>query len=190
MAEIRLRQLNREYILKRTEEIERAGKGHRRAGRHPQEPAERSAAIIIRSCRQVVKKYGQPRRTSCIISAEEERRRTEEDEIPDYPVNLFFTREGYFKKITPQSPAHERRAEAQGRGRHRPVAAKPPTAAELLFFTDQLPGLQGYARATLTTPRPACSGITCRQSWAWTRARTLCLYGGDHRLSGVSALCL
>lgn len=101
VAEIKLRHLNREYILKRTEDIERLEK----------EIADMEAIldsrsrvqkIIIKELNEVIKKYSQPRRSEIvyaadIVSVEEE------EEIPDYPVHLFFTKEGYFKKITPQS---------------------------------------------------------------------------------------
>lgn len=49
------------------------------------------------------KKYGQPRRCPILYDAPEAEEAVEEDTMPDYPVTVFFTREGYFKKITPQS---------------------------------------------------------------------------------------
>lgn len=101
VAEIRLRHLNREYILKRTEEIEKL----------LQEIAEmedvldnpkKVDSMIISQLREVIKAFGIPRRSEILYTAAEEAP-IEEEEAPDYPVKLFFTKEGYFKKITPQS---------------------------------------------------------------------------------------
>jgi len=101
VAEIRLRHLNREYILKRTDEIDSLIK----------DIAELEAilasktrvkSIIISELQDVIKKHGQPR-SSLLIFADEIEEVSLEEEIPDYPVNLFFTAEGYFKKITPLS---------------------------------------------------------------------------------------
>ena len=101
VAEIKLRHLNREYILKRTAELE---------------DLERAIAelegilgskskvknLIIKELEAVAQKYGQPRRTRILYADEVEEAQIVE-EVPDYPVRLFFTQEGYFKKITPQS---------------------------------------------------------------------------------------
>ena len=101
VAEIKLRHLNREYILKRTAELE---------------DLERAIAelegilgskskvknLIIKELEAVAQKYGQPRRTR-ILFADEIQEEAVVEEVPDYPVRLFFTQEGYFKKITPQS---------------------------------------------------------------------------------------
>ena len=57
---------------------------------------------MFQSCRQITKKYAQPRRSLILYDVQPAREEAEE-ETPDYPVHLFFTREGYFKKITPQS---------------------------------------------------------------------------------------
>ena len=58
--------------------------------------------IIINELEDVIKKYGKPRRTEIIYASDIEDEE-EEEQIPDYPVTLFFSKEGYFKKITPQS---------------------------------------------------------------------------------------
>ena len=101
VAEIRLRHLNREYILKRTDET----------GKLEQEIAEmedilahrrKIQQIIIGELRDVIEKYSQPRRSELVYAADivvEE----EEEDTPDYPVHLFLTRDGYFNKITPLS---------------------------------------------------------------------------------------
>jgi len=101
VAEIRLRHLNREYILKRTDEIDSL----------INDIAELEAilasktrvkSIIISELQDVIKKHGQSR-SSLLIFADEIEEVSLEEEIPDYSVNLFFTAEGYFKKITPLS---------------------------------------------------------------------------------------
>ena len=101
VAEIKLRHLNREYILKRTEDISQLEK----------DIAELEAIlasrtkiknIIIRELSEIAEKYGQPRR-SMIIYADDIEDDDPEENTPDYTVNLFFTKEGYFKKITPLS---------------------------------------------------------------------------------------
>lgn len=101
VAEIKLRHLNREYILKRTKEIEDLEK----------EIAELEAIlksktriknIIVKELKEVADKYGKPRK-SLIIYEDETNYVEEAEEIPDYGVNFFFTKEGYFKKITPLS---------------------------------------------------------------------------------------
>lgn len=100
VAEIRLRHLNREFILKRTDEISSLEK----------DIAEMEAIlasktkiknIIIRELQDVIKKYGVPRRSPLITVTQEDE--ADLEETPKYPVTLFFTKEGYFKKITPLS---------------------------------------------------------------------------------------
>ncbi len=101
VAEIKLRHLNREYILKRTKDIEEL----------EQEIAElddilkskaRIKTIIVKELKDIAQKYGQPRK-SIIIYDDVAKYEEEVEEIPDYACTLFFTKEGYFKKITPQS---------------------------------------------------------------------------------------
>ena len=101
VAEIKLRHLNREYILKRTEEVDQLEKDIAQLQGILDSKAK-VQGIIIKELQAVAKQYGQPRRTMLIYSDELEEYQ-EEEEIPDYPVHLFFTRDGYFKKITPQS---------------------------------------------------------------------------------------
>ena len=101
VAEIRLRQLNREYILKRTDEIADLEKSIAEM-QETLKSRSRLLGVIVSELKSVAKKYGQPRRSEIVYAAGEEEEESLE-EIPDYPVNLFFTREGYFKKITPQS---------------------------------------------------------------------------------------
>ena len=103
VAEIKLRHLNREYILKRLSEVEQL-EADIAEMEEILKSSRRVKSIIIEELRAVAKKYGQPRRTTLIYATDlEEEKEAEEDDIPDYPCTLFFTAEGYFKKITPQS---------------------------------------------------------------------------------------
>lgn len=101
VAEIKLRHLNREYILKRTKDLEDLEKEIAELDEILKSKA-RIKTIIVKELKSIAEKYGQPRK-SIIIYDDVARYEEETVEIPDYPVNLFFTEEGYFKKITPQS---------------------------------------------------------------------------------------
>ena len=101
VAEIKLRHLNREYILNRLNEME----GLEEQIRDMEDVLSKNSrvkSIIISELKDVIKKYGQPRNSEIIYKSGETEFK-EEEEIPDYPVNIFFTKEGYFKKITPAS---------------------------------------------------------------------------------------
>ena len=102
VAEIKLRHLNREYILKRTQEIDQLQADIDRLNEVLASPAK-IRRIIMDELAAVAKKYGQPRRCPILYEAPEAEAEEAEDAMPDYPVTVFFTREGYFKKITPQS---------------------------------------------------------------------------------------
>lgn len=101
VAEIKLRHLNREYILKRTKDLEDLEKEIAELDEILKSKA-RIKTIIVKELKSIAEKYGQPRK-SIIIYDDIAKYEEETVEIPDYPVNLFFTKEGYFKKITPQS---------------------------------------------------------------------------------------
>lgn len=101
VAEIKLRHLNREYILKRTKDLEDLEKEIAELDEILKSKAK-IKTIIVKELKSIAEKYGQPRK-SIIIYDDVARYEEETVEIPDYPVNLFFTKEGYFKKITPQS---------------------------------------------------------------------------------------
>ena len=134
VAEIKLRNINKEYILKRVKEEE--------ALRAEIEDLEdlvgspkRIRQVIIGELREVKKKYAQPRLTA-IVYGHELPEETEEDETPDYPVHVFLSREGYFKKITPQSL---RMADTQkykeNDGLRQTAAAT--NRSEVMFFTNR-----------------------------------------------------
>ncbi len=101
VAEIKLRQLNEEYILKRTAEIDEL---ERTIAELESILGSKTKVknIIIKELNQVSENYGMARKTLLIYPDEIEEVEVVE-EIPDYAVNLFFTKEGYFKKITPLS---------------------------------------------------------------------------------------
>lgn len=101
VAEIKLRHLNREYILKRTSEIEDL-KREIAELESVLSKKEKIYKIIIKELSAVSKEYGKPR-SSLLIYPEDTEFYEEEVVAPDYPVRFFITKEGYFKKITPQS---------------------------------------------------------------------------------------
>ena len=102
VAEIKLRHLNREYILKRTQEISELEKEIARLEELVKSQAK-LRRVVIDELGEVSKKYGRPRRCEILYEAGDTAEEAEEEALPDYPVTVFFTREGYFKKITPQS---------------------------------------------------------------------------------------
>lgn len=101
VAEIKLRHLNREYILKRLDEIENLEKEIEEM-QGILDSKSKIKKIIVKELEEVVKKYGRDRKTQ-IISAAGESDEQEAEVLDDSPVTLFFTKDGYFKKITPLS---------------------------------------------------------------------------------------
>ena len=134
VAEIRLRHLNREYILKRTEEISQLLKDIEELEAILGSKAK-VQAIIIQELNEVAKKYGQPRRTILLYADEISEEAVTED-APDYPVHLFFTQEGYFKKITPQSLRMSGEQKLK-EGDALAQAVEATNNTELLFFSDR-----------------------------------------------------
>ena len=101
IAEIHLRHINREYILKRLTETEALEKEIARLESLLKSDAK-VRRVIIRELEAIIKKYPSPRRAD-ILEADKIERFEQEDHIEDYPVHLFLSKEGYFKKITSQS---------------------------------------------------------------------------------------
>ena len=134
VAEIKLRHLNREYILKRTEEIEELEKEIADLEDILKRPA-RINKIIMKELTEVAQKYGKPRRCEILYDLPEESAKEEQQEIPDYPVHLFFTREGYFKKITPQSLRMSGEQKLKD-GDEIAFTCESTNSVELLFFTN------------------------------------------------------
>ena len=133
VAEIKLRNINKEYILKRVQETAALAEEIEDLEDTLQKPA-RIRKIIVGELEEVRKKYAQPRKTEIIFSHEAEYEE-EPEETPDYPVTLFLSREGYFKKITAQSlrMSGEQKFK-EGDELFRRVEATNNT--ELMFFTD------------------------------------------------------
>ncbi|MCX7658173.1 MAG: DNA topoisomerase (ATP-hydrolyzing) subunit A, partial [Oscillospiraceae bacterium] len=134
VAEIKLRHLNREYILNRINEIEQLEKdiAEMQAILSDEKKIKK---IIIDELSEVIKKYQQPRRTKFFYASDIEEEDTEDD-VPDYPVNLFFTRSGYFKKITPQSLRMSGEQKLK-EGDVIELSIEASNKSELLFFTDK-----------------------------------------------------
>ncbi|MCR4781093.1 MAG: topoisomerase IV [Ruminiclostridium sp.] len=133
VAEIKLRHINREYILKRTDEIEKL-KNDIADMEETLESPRRIKKIIIDELTEIADKYGQPRRT---LFAEPFADEDEEEEaIPDYTVNCFLTAEGYFKRITAQSlrmSGEQKLKEGDSIVFEKELTGK----TDLLFFTDK-----------------------------------------------------
>lgn len=134
VAEIKLRHLNREYILKRTADIEQLRKDIEDM-EDILSSKSRVKKIIIAELKEVAEKYDKPRRTE-IIFADVEEDDEEIEETPDYPVTLFFTKEGYFKKITPQSLRMSGEQKLK-EGDEIVQTVEASNNTDLLFFTDK-----------------------------------------------------
>ncbi len=136
VAELKLRHLNREYILKRTADIEALRESIAEMEEILKSRAKISK-IIVGELDNVIKKYKQPRKTEILyLSEKEEEAEANIEEVPDYPVHLFFTREGYFKKITPQSYRMSSDQKLK-EGDEVVESFEATNNTELLFFTDQ-----------------------------------------------------
>lgn len=134
VAEIKLRHLNREYILKRTQDIEQL-----RTDIEKMEDilAHKSKIkkILVNELTDVENKYGQDRKTQIVFASEVAEEEVEE-EIPDFPVTLFFSKDGYFKKITPQALRMSGEQKLK-EGDEMLLEIEATNNTELLFFTDQ-----------------------------------------------------
>ena len=135
VAEIKLRHLNREYILKQLNDIEELEK-QIADFESILKSKNRVYTIIIRELEAIIKKYGQPRKTMVIDAEEIANTEDVKEEIPDYPVHIFFTKEGYFKKITPQSLRMSGEQKLK-EGDEMQVVVESNNLKELLFFTNK-----------------------------------------------------
>ena len=102
VADIRLRNINKEYILRRTQEVDELQAEIADLEDLVSSP-KRIKKQITQELTEVKKKYATPRRTEIVYDHQSQTEAAPEDETPDYPVHLFLSREGYLKKITPQS---------------------------------------------------------------------------------------
>ncbi len=133
VAEIKLRNINKEFLLNRLQETDSLEK----------EIAEledllgsdkKIKAVICKELEAVSAKYGQPRKTLLIFDHAQEE--PDEPDVPDYPVTVFLSREGYFKKITPQSLRMSGEQKFK-EGDSLLLSHETTNAAELLVFTDR-----------------------------------------------------
>lgn len=134
VAEIKLRHLNREYILKRLEDIDNLEKSIAEM-EDILANKNKIKKIMISELQTVIKKYGEERRTGILYDVEMTDD-AENDETEAYPVNLFFTKEGYFKKITPQSWRMGNNHKLK-EGDEILLSLEADNNTELLFFTNK-----------------------------------------------------
>ena len=134
VSEIKLRNINKEYILKRINEISSLEEEISDLEATLNDP-KRIQKLMISELRDVAKKHGEPRRTSIIHSHEIELY-VEEESAANYPVHIFLSKEGYFKKITPQSlrMSGEQKYK-EGDSLHQTFETT--NNAEIMFFTNQ-----------------------------------------------------
>ena len=135
VAEIKLRNINKEYILKQTKAISQLEQEIADM-RDTLNSAKKLKNVIIQELQEVSKKYGQSRKTEIVYQAVEAEPEEEEDNVPDYPVTVFVSREGYLKKITAQSlrMSGEQKFK-EGDSLH--FSQETTNRADVLVFTDQ-----------------------------------------------------
>ena len=134
VAEIKLRNINREYILRRTAETEELEKDIADL-EDVLQSRRRVRNIIIDELKAINKKYPVPRRSSIVYASELEGD-DEEEQVEDYPVTLFLSREGYFKKITPQSLRMSGEQKYKD-GDSLRISLESSNRCDLLIFTDR-----------------------------------------------------
>ena len=144
VAEIKLRNINRQYILRRVEEVDQL----RRDIAEMEDilrDKKKIRKIIIEELREVAKTYAQPRRTLFYYQSDVE---DEEDidDTPDYPVNLFVSESGYFKKITPQSLRMSSEQKLKD-GDYISQTFEATNKTELIFFSDKAQAYKSRASA-------------------------------------------
>ena len=135
VAEIKLRNINKEYILKQTKAIDELEReiAELRAilGSH-----KKLQNVIIKELQAVANKFGQPRKTEIIYNIDEIEPEEEEEAVPDYPVTVFVSRQGYFKKITQQSLRMSGEQKFK-EGDSLEFSAEYTNRGEILVFTDK-----------------------------------------------------
>ena len=134
VAEIKLRNINKEYILKRVNETAALQDEIEDLEDVLNDP-KRVKKVIVEELNEAAKKYGEPRRTSIIYGHEIEPY-VEEERVEEYPVTAFLSREGYFKKITPASlRMNSEQKFKEGDGLRQ--SFETTSNAEIMFFTDK-----------------------------------------------------
>ena len=135
VAEIKLRNINKEYILKRTRETD-ALRDEIGDLEDLLNSPQRVKKVIVEELNAAAKKYGETRRTSIVYPHEITSYTPEEEQKEEYPVTVFLSREGYFKKITPASL----RMNSEQKFKEGDVlrqSFETTSNAEAMFFTDQ-----------------------------------------------------
>ena len=135
VAEIKLRNINKEYILKQTKAIDELEKDIQ-ALRDTLSSSRKLQNVIVRELEQVAEKYGQPRKTEIVYDSADIQEEDEEEPVPDYPVTVFVSREGYLKKITAQSLRMSGEQKFK-EGDSLSFSRETTNRAELLVFTDK-----------------------------------------------------
>ena len=135
VAEIRLRNINKEYILKQTKAISDLEKEIAELKATLNSP-RKLQGVIIKELQAVSEKYGKPRKTEIIYHIDEIEPEIEEEQVPDYPVTLFISKEGYLKKITAQSLRMSGEQKFK-EGDSLSFSAETTNRAEFLVFTDK-----------------------------------------------------
>lgn len=135
VAEIKLRHLNREYILKRIADVEQLEKDIEDM-EDILKSRSRVSKIIVNELKAVADKYGRDRKTAIISGDIEDDEAEEAAEVDDSPYTVFFTKEGYFKKITPQSLRMSGEQKLK-EGDEIVQTIETTNASHLLFFTNQ-----------------------------------------------------
>ncbi len=135
VAEIKLRNINKEYILKQTKAISQLEQEIADM-KEILSSARKLKNVIIQELQEVSKKYGQPRKTEILYQVAEAEQEDEEEDIPDYPVTVFLSKEGYLKKITAQSLRMSGEQKFK-EGDSLLFSQEATNRADLLVFTDQ-----------------------------------------------------
>ena len=134
VAEIKLRNINKEYILKQTRAIDDL-EGEIADLRDTLNSPRKLKNVIIKELQAVADKFGQPRRTEILYDAQETAPE-EEDDVPDYGVTVFVSKEGYLKKMTAQSLRMSGEQKFK-EGDSRSFSQETTNRAEFLVFTDR-----------------------------------------------------
>lgn len=135
VAEIKLRNINKEYILKQTKAVDQLEEEIEEL-QDTLNSSRKLKNVIIKELQQVSDKFGQERKTEILYQADEMEPEEEAEAIPDYPVTVFVSKEGYLKKITPQSLRMSGEQKFK-EGDSLAFSRECSNAAELLVFTDK-----------------------------------------------------
>jgi len=135
VAEIKLRNINKEYILKQTKAIDELEK-EIESLRATLNSARKLKNLIISELKKIAEKYGQDRKTEIVYETDVAEAEDEAEEIPDYPVTMFISKEGYLKKIT-QASLRMSGEQKFKEGDSLAFSRETTNRAELLVFTDR-----------------------------------------------------